>query len=67
MSSDFKIGCGDVITRKLIEEMRKLQETIIMERIQYKAMKQKQDALITKQGILIDSMKKALLVRGISI
>jgi hypothetical protein len=53
--------------QKLIQKVENLEETIIKERIQYKAMKQKQDALITKQGVLIDSMKKALLMRGITI
>jgi hypothetical protein len=67
MASDFKIGCGDVVLRKVIGELREMQEVMIKERIAYKAMKQKQDALITKQGVLIDSMKKALLMRGITI
>lgn len=53
--------------QKLMQKVENLEESMIKERIQYKAMKQKQDALITKQGILIESMRKALLMRGISI
>lgn len=60
--------------QKLIDKVENLEEVIIKERIQYKGMKQIQDGIIrkheqllTKQGILIDSMKKALLLKGISI
>ena len=73
-STDFKTGCGNRINAMLINEIRSMKEELVKERIQYKGMKQIQDGiirkhqeLITKQGILIDSMKKALLLKGISI
>lgn len=73
-SSEFKTGCGNRINAMLINEIRAMKEELVKERIQYKGMKQIQDGIIrkheqllTKQGILIDSMKKALLLKGISI
>lgn len=73
-STDFKTGCGNRINAMLINEIRSMKEELVKERIQYKGMKQIQDGIIrkheqllTKQGILIDSMKKALLLKGISI
>lgn len=67
IDSDFKTQCGSIVYRKIIEQLKKIETDRVKERIAYKAMKQKQDALITKQGILIESMRKALLMRGISI
>lgn len=48
MNSDFKIGCGDVILRKVIGQLRKTEEDRVKERIQYKAMEDKQNNKITK-------------------
>jgi hypothetical protein len=60
--------------QKLIEKVENMEETLVKERLTTKALKQLQDGtnrrnqeLLTKQGILIDSMKKALLLKGISI
>jgi hypothetical protein len=48
LSSEFKIGCGDVILRKVIGQLRKTEEDRVKERIQYKAMEDKQNNKITK-------------------
>ena len=48
LSSEFKIGCGDVILRKVIGQLRKTEEDRIKERIAYKAMEDKQNNKITK-------------------
>lgn len=66
-SEKFKTGCGNKINRKLIDEMRKLKTELVKERIQYKTLKDKQDKLITKQGLQIAEIVKQLNFKGFNI
>lgn len=74
MDDNFKLGCGSKMTRKLIEQLRRqhkiindLKTELVCERIQYKATKDKQDKLITKQGLQIAEIVKQLNYKGFAI
>ena len=64
---DFKVACGSYVDAMLIDEIRNLKTELVKERIQYKTLKDKQDKLITKQGLQIAEIVKQLNFKGFNI
>ena len=48
MSEDFKTQCGNIVSRKIIDHLKKVETDRVKERIAYKAMEDKQNNKITK-------------------